>query len=149
MIFLIIHVKFPGWTKDKNQGFAILMSPLKHHKNYVEKNRSFWAPFMVMYSKPPKDRTWTSQSRFLMKHEILVKVQVNSEFRFQWFRGLFLLVKMLWHWTKYLHLKCNGRSGEVLILVCKGNLLQTCNKAWICSNFAKYIDVKRVALAKL
>ena len=41
IIFLIIHVKFPGWTKDKNQGFAILMSPSKRHKTGVEKTDRF------------------------------------------------------------------------------------------------------------
>lgn len=44
MIFLIIHVKFPGWTKDKNQKFQRFMSPLKHHKRPCENKTDHFEP---------------------------------------------------------------------------------------------------------
>lgn len=139
MIFLIMHVKFPGWTKDKNQKFQRFMSPFKTSQKapatwWCIANHPVRPDSQTSISAEKSHEAWTYWWRF----------RYNSEFRFL-SRAVFV----------------GENDSDIGLSICtwsamdgvrdwfwfvRENLLQTCKKAWICSNFPKYIDVKRVFL---
>lgn len=137
MIYLIIHVKFRGGQKTRIRGLP-WSCPLQNITKTMRKKNNHFEPLSWWcIANHPKTGHEHHKSPFLMKHEVLVKVQVNSEFRFQWS-----------HWTKYPHLKCNRRSGEVLILVCKGNFTPNMHKSLDMLKFCQVYRCKKSSFGK-